>query len=231
MTLTRDYYPKTMTKLRRFIPVSFLVVFLLLPAAAAFANSGVSQGYTTTETNLVAGTIMGLSSDKNVAEPASSGHNYQLLGLVADKPLLALNDGSHQVQIVISGTSKALVSDINGRIKAGDKVTASPVSGVGMKATDAGQIVGTAQTGLSDSSATSQTVTDKNGKTQTIKVGLVPLQVSVSYFAGSSNQGTLASVLPPFILHLATGIAGNQVSPLQGADRLAGPGLWLRDRR
>jgi len=160
--------------------------------------------------------VMGLSNDKNVAVPASSGHSYQLLGLVADKPLIALNDGSHQAQIVISGTSNALVSSINGTVKAGDKITASPIQGVGMKATDAGQIVGTAQSDLSSKKATSETITDKSGKKQTIEVGLVSLQVSVSYYAGSSSsQSALASVLPPFLLHIANGISGNTVSPLR----------------
>lgn len=194
---------------------ALLLLICCTPLPTAAANSGVSQGYTTTETNLPPGTVMGLSGNDHSAVPATSGHNYQLLGLVADAPLIALSDGSNQVQIVVSGISNALVSTINGDIKAGDKITASPIGGVGMKATDAGQVVGTAQADMSKSNLTSETVTDKYGKSQTIEVGHVPLQVSVSYFAGVSDQGSLASILPPFILHTANGIAGQTVSPLR----------------
>ena len=204
------------TLLRSFgAAVAAVALALCMPAMSVAANTGVSQGYTTTETNLAAGTIMGLSPNTNTAAPATSGKNYQLLGLVADAPLIALNDGSHQVQIVVSGSAKALVSDINGEVKAGDKITSSPIVGVGMKATDAGQIVGIAQGDLAKSTTSSETITDKTGKSQTVHIGAVALQVSVSYYAGSSDQSALSSVLPPFILHTANGIAGQQVSPVR----------------
>jgi len=193
--------------------VLLLVVGLVTTASAA-AIGGVSQGYNTTSDNLAPGTLMGLSNDKNSAEPATAGQAYELLGLVADKPLLALNDGNHQVQIVVSGTSTALVSDLNGDIKAGDRITASPIKGVGMKATEAGQIVGTAQGNLAESQTASETVTDKQGKSKTIKVGTIPVQVSVSYYSGES-QNSLQNVLPPFVIHAANGVAGQQVSPVR----------------
>ena len=158
---------------------------------------------------------MGLKPNtKDIVVPAVSAQRYQLLGIVADQPLIALNDGSSQVQIVVSGSTEALVSTINGPIEAGDKITASPISGVGMKATDSGQIVGTAQTGLSGN-ATTQTVTDKSGKKHTVKVGTVTLQVSVGYYAGQIDQGKLASVLPPGLLSAANNIAGQEVSALR----------------
>src|ERR1700740_623480 len=120
-----------------------LAVFTLV-VGVAHANTGVSQGYTTKTKNLAPGSIMGLSPSTNTAEPATSGQSYQLRGLVADKPLIALSDGDNQVQVVISGPAYALVSDLNGDIKAGDKIASSPIEGVGMKATDPGQVVGSA---------------------------------------------------------------------------------------
>jgi len=203
----------TVTIRRVWTGIILVLTICWLTLGSAAANSGISQGYTTTETNLTPGTLMGLS-DNNTATPATSGRSYQLLGLVANAPLLALNDGNHQVQIIINGTAVALVSDINGTVKAGDRITASPVRGVGMKATEAGQIVGTAQTPLSKNELRTQTITDKNGKAQTIKLGYVTLQVSVSYFTGV-EQGGLANVLPPFIMRTATNLAGQQVSPLR----------------
>jgi hypothetical protein len=189
--------------------------FTLFAPLHTWASTGVSQGFTTDQTNLVAGTLMGLSPNTHSAEPALNTRSYQLLGLVADQPLIALSDGSKEVQITISGPARALVSDINGDIKTGDKITASPISGIGMKTIDAGQIVGTAQADLSSVSTTDRTITDKSGKSQIIKIGSIPLQVSVGYYAGLQDQGKLASALPPFILTFANNIAGQQVSALR----------------
>jgi hypothetical protein len=195
------------------IAVGILLVFA---GASANAASGVSQGYTTKTSDITPGAVMGLSPGTNTAEPATSGQSYQLLGLVADKPLIALSDGSNQVQIVISGPANALVSDINGTIKAGDKIASSPIIGVGMKATDAGQVVGTAQLDFSKIKTVKQTITDKSGKKHTVLIGTMPLQVSVSYFAGTGiDQGILGSVLPPFVIQAANAIAGQPVSPLR----------------
>lgn len=191
-------------------------ILLLLVSANANAASGVSQGYTTKTSDITPGSVMGLSPSTNTAEPATSGQKYQLLGLVADKPLLALSDGTNQVQIVISGPANAVVCNINGEIKAGDKIASSPIVGVGMKATDAGQVVGTAQVDFSKISSVKQTITDKSGKKHTILVGTMPLQVSVSYFSGTGiDQGILGSVLPPFVIQAANAIAGQPVSPLR----------------
>lgn len=197
------------------LAIGLFVLVSSLPVPA-WASSGVSQGFTTTEKNLVAGTVMGLKPGSNdTVVPAVSTQHYQLLGVVASQPLVALSNGSNQVQIVVSGPTEALVSTINGAIKAGDKITASPIKGVGMKATDSGQVVGTAQTDLTASSATKQTVTDKTGQRKTIEVGTIPLQVSVGYYAGEQDQSKLAAILPPFLLSAAGAIAGQEISALR----------------
>lgn len=196
--------------------LSAIVAGTLLFPAFAYANSGVSQGFPTTASNLVPGTLMGLQSgSQQLVEPAVSTKAYRLLGVVADQPLVALSDGEQQVQITVSGPARILVSTINGAIKEGDKITASPISGIGMRATDAGQIVGTAQSDLDVNKATRQTITDKFGKEQTVEVGTVPLEISVGYYSGIQDQGKLASVLPPFLLSFANNVAGQQVSPLR----------------
>lgn len=201
---------KSLLKLGIIVSAAFVLL-----SGIVYASSGLSQGYTTTVSDLTPGSLMGLTPGTNSAVPASSAQSYQLLGLVADKPLIALSDGSNQVQVVISGPANALVSNINGDIKAGDRIASSPIVGVGMKAIDAGQVVGIAQMDFSKIATTDQTITDKSGTKHVIKVGAMPLQVSVSYFAGSSSQGALGSLLPPFVLASANSIAGQQVSPLR----------------
>jgi len=104
------------------------------------------------------------------------------------------------------------VSDINGAIKTGDKITASPISGIGMKAKTSTQIVGTAQSNLNDSQTTEKSVKDSTGKSQSVKIGLIAVQVNVTttpYPRTDWARGTA------FLLNLGSAIAGKDVSALR----------------
>ena len=60
-----------------------------------------------------------------------------MLGVVInqDSSLLSLSTGKgSEAQVATSGTVPVLVSDINGAVKRGDHITASPIAGVGMRA-------------------------------------------------------------------------------------------------
>ena len=82
-----------------------------------------------------------------------------------------------------------------------------------MKAIDSTEIVGTAESNLSDSTTSNQAVTDKNGKQTTVKVGLVAVQVNVSYYAAPQNR--LDAVVPTFLVNTGSSIAGKDISPLR----------------
>jgi len=197
--------------------VGFLLVTIVAPAAV-FAAGAISQGYKTTSTNVSKGTLLSLvSSGSTTVEPANSTTNVaKLVGIAADKPLVELSNGAaSDTRVVVSGSTEALVSDMNGTVNAGDKITASPVSGIGMKSVQAAEVVGTAQASLSSVSLVNQTVTGTDGKTQTIKVGLLPIAVNVTYYSAATQQGIVAAFVPPFLQSLANGIAGRQVSPLR----------------
>jgi len=184
-----------------------------LPLSAG-AIGALSQGFTTTDTSLAIGSVVSLhTGTSNVVDKATSLSAPQMVGVVADKPLVALGSGTQKVQVVVSGQTPTLVSDINGPIKIGDKITASPVTGVGMKALTSTEIVGTAESNLTDSSTTAETVTDKNGKTTTIHVGVIQVQVNVSYYA--IQQDKLNGVVPTFLVNVGSSIAGKDVSPLR----------------
>lgn len=189
------------------------LIALSLPALAS-ARGAISQGFTTTDSSLPAGSLVGIESTTgNAVAKATSDHAYAIIGVTADKPLLALSDGDQQVQVVVSGVTPVIVSDINGDIKAGDRITASPIQGVGMKAIRSTQVVGIAESPLSDSQTTKQTVTDKTGKVVSVKVGVIELQVNVSYY-GAQDQKTNTAI-PSFLLTASSAIAGKDVSPLR----------------
>jgi len=196
---------------------AFLVATVAFPAVVIAAGA-ISQGYKTTSTNISKGTLLSLvSSGSTTVEPANSTTNVsRLVGIAADKPLVELSNGTtSDTRVVVSGSTEALVSDMNGTINAGDKITASPVSGIGMKSVQAAEVVGTAQANLSSVPLVNQTVTGTDGKTETIKVGLLPIAVNVTYYSAAVQQGIVAAFVPPFLQSLANGIAGRQVSPLR----------------
>jgi len=146
-------------------------------------------------------------------QKSTPGHESLLLGVTASRPLVSLGSGKQQAQVVVSGLTPTLVSDINGDIKIGDKITVSPLEGIGMKAMQSVETVGTAESSLSSSQTTTQTVTDKNGKSVQVKVGLVSVQVDVAYYQAS--QSKLSGFVPSFLVNVGSSIAGKDISPLR----------------
>ena len=60
-----------------------------------------------------------------------------LLGVVvAAQDYLVNIDSTKTVQVITNGAALTLVSDINGEVRTGDPLTASPIEGVAMKATE-----------------------------------------------------------------------------------------------
>jgi hypothetical protein len=138
------------------------------------------------------------------------------VGVAVSKPLVELSSvGKNTVQAVVSGTADALVGDINGQIKTGDKITISPVGGIGMKASSSTEIVGIAQEDLSAVKTITKSFTSNNGATRTARIGLLPISVAVSYYSSASSSGSISAFVPPFLQSLANGISGKAVSPLR----------------
>lgn len=183
---------------------------LMLVPTAVFAESAISQGFTTDE-KLQSGTIVSMDDGSKGVEQASTANVDRLLGVVSETSLVELaDDGTNQVQVVTNGRAVVLVSDINGDIKAGDYITASPLRGVGMKTAETGIVIGTAQANFSDVEETSQrTVKDESGKERVITVGLLPVQIDVTHY---QKQDDKKSVVPQFILNIAHAVSGKEVS-------------------
>lgn len=213
--------PVTAKKAMWGISAGALLLFgaLVQPVAVLAASNGaISQNYQTNTTGVTAGELFSLSSaGSSVVEPANSTTNVsRLIGVAADKPLLELSGkGTSSVQVVVGGTSSALVSDINGSVKVGDKITASPVSGVGMKAINSTEVVGIAQADLDSVQTVTRSVAGKDGKQVNIKIGQLPVAVVVEYYSVTAASGTASSFVPPFMQSLANQLTGKQVSPLR----------------
>jgi hypothetical protein len=185
--------------------------FLFLLPMQVIAAGAISDGFQSSVSNIAPGTVLSLDPALGLAKPANISDTTDLLGIAGGKSLLELSNNRKDIQVVVSGLTQALVSNINGPINTGDQITASPLTGIGMKATNSTEVVGTAQASLTSVSTVTQKVTERNGKTDTVKVGLVPLDVNVSYYSAPQN----ASFLPPFLQSLANSVTGQRVSPLR----------------
>lgn len=198
-----------------------LAVLSLLPVAAADDDTAaISQGFST-DGEVTPGSLVSLAdaSKSGVVKAANTENVERLIGVVSKKPLVELSGEAGQTQVVIGGTVLALVSNINGEVKYGDKITASPVSGVGMKATESGQVLGTASLAFSDAKEVSErSIRDRDGSEKTIKIGLLPLQVNVSFYQVPDENKT---ILPEFLQQFLNAIAGKEVSLMRSLLSLA----------
>jgi len=195
-----------------FILLAFLVIFSgnLLHAQGATA---IAQGFRTSETNLTPGALMSLKLGNNsTVELANSDRVSRLIGVVGSNSLIEFGGESGSIQVVTSGVTQALVSDANGPINAGDKITASPIDGIGMKTTDNSQIVGTAQVAMNTATARTRTVQGKDGSQITVHIGLVQIQVGVTFYVTPNSQ---VSFLPAFLQDFANTVSGKEVSPVR----------------
>jgi hypothetical protein len=191
------------------------LVFTIISPSIAIAST-ISQGYTS-KLPLPAGTVVGLDPAVGLGVQAASQDSLEgLLGVAVggQDALISFSSDANQVQVATSGIADTLVSDMQGPIKKGDKVTASPINGVGMKAVTSGKILGTAQTDFDPKAAgvVKRQIKDKTGASHDVQIGNVQVLVDVSYYVAGTGEAT---ILPKFLQDLSTLIAGKKVSTVR----------------
>jgi hypothetical protein len=186
-------------------------------AVATISSSAIAQGYKSADQGIVTAAIVSLQKNSNnTVERSTVANVSRLAGVVSDTSLIDMSAPNAKTRVVTSGLALTLVCDINGQIVAGDKITASPIPGVGMRATENTTIVGMVQTGLGSSSQIeNRVVKDSEGQTHTVRIGLVPVQVGVSSYIVPNAPTGVATLVPPFIQSLANALAGRSVPPLR----------------
>jgi hypothetical protein len=206
------------TKAGRLVGVGAAIMIVLLwlqtPLLAAKVDSAISQGFTS-EQELSVGTLVSLTEDatNGTVQAANTDNGERLVGVISKQSLIELSGATVGVQVAIGGSSYALVSDINGEVKRGDKIAPSPLSGIGMKATESTQVLGTAEEDFTTAKQTStQEIEDKGGVSRTVKIGLVTTQVNVAFYQKPDDN---ASFLPSFLLRFANQVIGREVAPIR----------------
>lgn len=200
----------------RYAGLGLAVPILVLGVSSLNAQgaSSIAQGFQSSDPNVVAGALVSLKQGTpNTVELGTQDNVDRLLGVVGNKSVIELTNGRESVQVVTNGSTTVLVSDINGAIKTGDKVTTSPISGIGMKATTSTIVIGTAQAGFSSTSIVqTRTVTDKKGKELSVHIGAIPIQVDKVFYQAPQDDN---SFLPPVLQDFASSVAGHEVSPVR----------------
>lgn len=204
--------------LRYFLFSTGISLFLLLISipVSAQGNSAIAQQFQAKDADVTIASLVNIAKDNpNYVILSDAEHVDQLIGVVSSKPLIELSEegGRVGVQVVSNGTTLTLVSDLNGKITTGDKITASPIAGVGMKAIESTVVVGTAQASLDSVELETREVTDKVGKKQYVKIGLIPVQVGVAFYSPHAQKQS--AFVPPFLQTLANQVTGKDVSPIR----------------
>lgn len=192
----------------RGVAAAFLaVVFAFATTLPALAFTTMSQGYAATE-KLVPGSLVSLKENgSDTVVGASTKTAATLLGVVINNgsSLLTVENGKNQVQVATNGVVPALISNVNGDIAEGDPITASPIAGVGMKATVNTKVIGIAQTGMSGKQQ--QKAKDESGKEIDVTLGQTDLMVSVSYHYKQPDK----TIIPAALQNVADSLAGHKV--------------------
>ncbi len=195
--------------------VAALAPLFFCASVLAQGNSAIAQQFQA-NSDVTAASLVNIAKDNpNLVVLSDAEHADTLVGVVSSKPLIELSDdtGGTGVQVVTSGTTLTLVSDLNGKVITGDKITASPIAGVGMKAVDSTIVVGTAQASLESVQLETREITDKSGQKQQVKIGLIPVQVSVAFYSQDTQEES--PFVPPFLQNLANSVTGRNVSPIR----------------
>jgi hypothetical protein len=184
-----------------------------LSTISAQGAASISQGFKTSDPNIVFGAIVSLKNGTaNTVELSTTKNLDQILGVAGEDSLIELNNGSGTVKVVTTGETTAFVSDINGDIRTGDKITASPIAGVGMRALNSTLVIGTAQSNLASVHTETKSIADKNGRKQTVKIGAISIQVDKVFYEAPQDQN---SFVPPVLQDFANNLAGRPVSPVR----------------
>jgi hypothetical protein len=186
-----------------------LIVLGLAPAAASSAN--ISHSYNA-DGSIRNGDIVSLDpSRSDYVQSASTNNGSRLLGVAVSNTdsLLAVDPTVGAAQVATSGNANTLVSNINGNIKVGDQVAVSPFDGIGMKALSGSHVIGLAQTAFNVGSAGASTeqVTSKAGKTSSVQVGYVRINIAIGIDTSPSGQAKLSG-----LQKIAESLTGNTLS-------------------
>jgi len=195
---------------------SAIAVFLLFNCVASAQS--VTQGYKS-DTLLQNGMIVGLDpKDVTKVEPINSGQYSLLHGVVVNpsSSIILVGNNSTNVYVSTSGRVSVMVNDQNGNINPGDYVALSSVSGIGDKAIVTDPLVlGKSVSAFNATDSAQQigtvTVKDSTGKTSSLHIGYVTIDIAI----GKNPLIVTDNSLPSVLSRASNLVAGKIVSPVR----------------
>jgi hypothetical protein len=179
-------------------------------------GADLAENYYTKDDSIEMGDVVAINSNLSAGiKKTEKAYDQNAIGVISTNPGIVLDDAigigeGRPVAVALAGRIPVKVSTENGRVKAGDYLTASSVAGVAMKATKSGQVIG-------------QALQDFNyGDDQ---IGLVLTFVKNTYFNGEKlveadgSESTGAAILQKLLTNQID-IAENQTLSEIVTDRL-----------
>lgn len=211
-------------KARKFITLPRLAALGALLALVVISAKGpldaqapFTQGYGADEV-LQRGMIVRLNKDDTTKVTALPFDEMEAMhGVVTDPndaPVTLSSEGQ-KVFVATGGQFEVLVSNQNGPVEAGDYIAISALNGVGMKAGESEAIVvGRALREFNghDRVASTAQITDTDGSTRQVSLGMVLADISVSR---NPILKTDEPNLPAMLRRISESIAGKQVSAIR----------------
>jgi hypothetical protein len=196
--------------------LSLLCAFGMGKVAADTVLQAVVQSYSSSA-SLQRGMIVKLvQNNGNKVEPATLETVEKMTGVVVSPSDAAVTlsspTSSGQVYVATSGRYQVLVSSQNGTINAGDYVTVSSLDGVGMRADSSQQEVLGKAVGSFDGAhnvKSSTTIKNTSGKTVDVKIGLIPVDISIA----PNPIALKVSNIPGFLQRASLLVSNKPVSP------------------
>lgn len=169
--------------------VGFVLMWILIQSvhpvnAAKNLSLGIANYLPVQGTNIKDGDLVSFTSKGYFLSKTS--YDAFVIGVITTNPAVSLSiensNSSDNYPVSAAGNVSMNVTSMNGNIKSGDLITSSSISGIGMKATQNGYVVGTATGSYSSA--------DKKA------IGKVNVSLNLHYaYSGSKTAGSLKDIL------------------------------------
>lgn len=185
-------YPKGL--LRTSLVAVAVFATLVCTSGQALAET---QGYQTQETGLQNGMVVAAKnvsvSDGNTVtyvEKSSASRADKTIGIVVDQRSgsVTTSEPGSTVYVATSGSAIAYVSDVNGKVRKGDLVVASPIEGVLMRSTiGTSGVVGIAMQDFPEDSTETVKLQTNNGHDIEVKIATVQINMDTKTTKNSAD--------------------------------------------
>jgi len=191
-------------------------LFLAVLGSLTVRAQDFTQGYSTDD-KLIRGSIVSRSiTDDNKVDAANLDNLSQLFGVVvnADQSALTISSDTAGAYVATTGKFEVLVTTQSGEVKTGDYITASSISGMGMKAGETQELViGRALQDFDTSDVTMvlgiATVKGLDGSSHDVVIGRVLADLDVK------RNPRLSQSAPELLAKFSELIAGKPVTLLR----------------